>query len=87
MQHKAAQADIILPGRRIAREVHAGGDIETAVLAVLQMDRELGEVDVGAGHHHRLHRRFLAADLDHLRLAAQPPQDLGQQLLRRHAKG
>ncbi len=87
MQHEAAQPDIILAGRRIAREVHAGGDVEAAVLAVLEMHWKLGEVDVGAGHHHGLHRCFLAADLDDLRLAAQSPQDLGQELLRRRAEG
>ena len=83
---KRRRPTLYLAGRRIAREVHAGGDVEAAVLAVLEMHRKLGEVDVGAGHHDGLHRRFLAADLDDLRLAAQSPQDLGQQLLRRRRR-
>jgi hypothetical protein len=87
VQHEAPQADIILAGGRIAREVHAGGDVEAAILAVLQMNRKLGEVDVGAGLHHRLHRRFLARDLHDLGLAAQPAQDFGQELRWCHPEG
>ena len=83
---KRRRPTLIRPVAGIAREVHAGGDVGAAVLAVLQMHRQLGEVDVGAGHHHLLHRRLVAAHLDEFRLGAQPAQDFRQQLLRRGAE-
>ena len=64
-----------------------GGDEGAAVLAVLEMDRKLGQIDIGAGDDHLLHRRFVAADLDEFRLEAQPPEDFRQQVLRRNAEG
>ena len=54
---------------------------------MLEVDGERGQIDIRAGQNHLLHRRFLAADLDEFRLEAQPPQDLGQQLLRGDAEG
>ena len=84
--HEAAQADVRQPARRIAREIHAGRDIEPAILAMLEMHRQFGEIDIAADRDHLLYRRLFAGDLDEFRLAPQPPQDLGQELLRRHAE-
>ncbi len=66
--------------------VDRGGDIGPAVGAVLQMHRQPGQVGVGAGQHHRLAGRLGARHLEHLRLVAQPPLDLLQQLVRLDAE-
>ena len=53
---------------------------------MLEMHRQFGEIDIAADRDHLLYRRLFAGDLDEFRLAPQPPQDLGQELLRRHAE-
>ena len=85
-QHQPAQPDIGPAGRGIAREIHGGGNEGAAVLAVLEVDRKGGQIHVRAGQDHLLHGRLVAADLDEFGLEAQPPEDLGKQLLRGGAK-
>ena len=86
-QHQAAHADIGPAGLRIDHEVDRGGDVGGAVGAVPEMDRKRGEIGVVAGEHDLLRRRLGARDLDHVRLVAQPPQQLGQELVRLDAEG
>ena len=86
-QHQPPQPHIGPAGRRIAREVHGGGDEGPAVLAVLEMDRQLGQIDVRAGGDDLLDRRLAAADLDDFGLEPQAPQDFGEKLLRRDPEG
>jgi hypothetical protein len=85
-QHQAAQPHIGPAGGAVEREVDGRGDVGAAILAVLQMHRKLGEVDVGSGRDYRLHRRLFAGDLDQLGLAAQAAQDFRQELRSRHAE-
>ncbi len=84
-QHQPAQPDIGEAGRGIAGEVHGGGNVGGAVLAVLEVDRKPGQVDVRAAQHHLLHRR--PVDLDQFRRELKPTQDLGQELLPIDAEG
>ena len=66
--------------------VDRGGDIRPAVGAVLQMHRQLGDVGVVAGQHHRLAGRLGARHLENLGLVAEPPLDFLQQLVRLDAE-
>ena len=51
------------------------------------MDRKRGEIGVIAGEDDLLHRRLDAGDIAHVGLAAQPPQQFGQELVRLDPEG
>jgi len=86
-QHQAPQPRIDEAGLRIDREIDRGRDIGAAILPMLQMDGQGGDIDLIAGQHHLLHRRSLRWNLDDLALARDAAHQLVDQLLGRHAEG
>ena len=87
-QHQPAAADIAPPGRGIDRIVDGGGEIRRAVIDVLHVERQSGEVDVVARDHHLLHRRVGLRHLDHrLRGRHAAREFLRQVALVGHAEG
>ena len=64
-QHQPAAADIAPSGRRIDRVVDRRREIRRAVIGVLHVERQPGEIDVVAGDHHLLHRRIGLRHLHH----------------------
>jgi hypothetical protein len=85
-QHEAAYAHIGPTSLRIDDEIDRRRDIGAAIGAVPKVDRQRGEIGVRAGEHHLLRGRLGARDIDNVRLVAQPPQQLAQQLVRGHAE-
>src|SRR5437764_988620 len=51
-QHHAAVADVAFRAIEAARNVDARRDVRPAVLAVLEMNRQLGEIGLRTGPHH-----------------------------------
>ena len=64
-QHQPAAADIAPAGLRIDRVVDRRRQIRRAVIGVLHVERQPGEIDVVAGDHDLLHRRVGLRHLDH----------------------
>ena len=64
-QHQPAAADIAPAGLRIDRIVDRRRKIRRAIIMMLHVERQLGEIDVVAGEHHLLHRRVGLRHLDH----------------------
>ena len=76
-QHQPAAADIAPPGLRIDRIVDGRRQIRRAVVLVLHVERQPGQVDGVAGEHDLLHRRLGLRNLDHrLRVRHPPPEFL-----------
>ena len=64
-QHQPAAADVALAGHGIDRIVDRGRDVGRAVVLMLHVKRQRGEVDVVPGDHHLLHRGVTLRDFDH----------------------
>ena len=64
-QAQAAAADVPSPGRRIDHVVDRRAQVATAVVGVVRIERQLGEIDVLAGDLDRVHRRVAGRDFDH----------------------
>ena len=73
-QHQSPAANVALACDGIGRIVDGCRDIDSPIILVLQMERESGEVDIIAGHHHLVHRRCARRDFDHRLRVVQPPQ-------------
>ena len=63
-QAEAAAADIASPGRGIDHVVDGRAHIAAAVIGVLRMEGQLGEIDVLAGDLDLVHRRVVRGHLD-----------------------
>ena len=64
-QAEPAAADIAPAGRRIDHVVGGRTHIATAVVGVVRIERQLGEIDVLAGDLHGMNRRVAGRDLHH----------------------
>ncbi len=74
-QAQAAAADIAAAGRRIDGVVDGRAAIAAAVIGVLRMERQLGEIDVLAGDLDIVHRGVAGRHLDQ-RLRAREPSEI-----------
>ncbi len=86
-QHQPAIADIAALAVEAAGDVDAGGDVRRAVLAVLEMNGKPGEVGIGAGQHHLMHRRLTARYFHRRDGRFDPRQDFLEQVVFRHVEG
>jgi hypothetical protein len=76
-QHQPSAADIAPPIDRIDRIVDRGGNVGRAVVLVLHMEREPGEVDGLAGENHLLHGRLALRNLKRFLRILHPAGVLG----------
>ena len=63
-QAQPAASDVASSGRRIDGVVDGRAHVATAVVGVLRVERQLGQIDVLAGDLHRVHRRVAGRHLD-----------------------
>ena len=64
-QAEPAAADVPPSGRRIDHVVGRRAQVATAVVGVVRIERQLGEIDVLAGDLHGVHRRVAGRNLHH----------------------
>ena len=85
-QHQPAAADIGLAGRRVGGEVDARGDVGAAVLLMLDVERQAGEVDVVAPPDRLMHRRLRRRHLQHRLRIGHAAHELVRDVALRHAQ-
>jgi len=88
VEHQPPAADVALAARRIDRVVDRRRDVGRAVVLVLHVERQPGEVDGVAGDDHLLHRRVALRNLDRPLRRLHPARELARQrALVRQRKG